>query len=215
MDKKKIISIIGVVILAIIVILVAITFRKYIIITKLQTKVSQYSESSNFYTKSTTLTDDGTKVVIEYYKKDQKQMVKILKEENKEITTTLMYDNGESVDTFIESPNEKIAKLNRKTNISVNIYNHLENENKWQTLLGCFSAKVKTNIYNDKECYIIRDFISSTSLTAKDTEIYIEKDTGLLLKTVNATDNTEKEYQFNNVTDDIFIEPEINQYEIQ
>ena len=142
-------------------------------------------------------------------------MVKILKEENKEITTTLRYDNGESVDTFIESPNEKIAKLNRKTNISVNIYNHLENENKWQTLLGCFSAKVKTNIYNDKECYIIRDFISSTSLTAKDTEIYIEKDTGLLLKTVNATDNTEKEYQFDNVTDDIFIEPEINQYEIQ
>ena len=44
--------------------------------------------------------------------------------------------------------------------------------------------------------------------------MYIEKDTGLLVKMMEGTTVSEREQEFNNVDDSIFVEPDISQYTI-
>ena len=45
---------------------------------------------------------------------------------------------------------------------------------------------------------------------AKDRRIYIDKETYMIVKTVADDVITEYEYEFNNVDDNIFIQPDIN-----
>ena len=57
--------------------------------------------------------------------------------------------------------------------------------------------------------------LSSTSLTEKNSEVIIEKETGLFLKSNAPEDTVEREYTFNNIEDSIFAEPDISQYKIK
>ena len=132
-----------------------------------------------------------------------------------EISKISMYNNGERTDTFWDNIENKIVELDSGTIMSVNIYNGLETDNRWQTFLGCITSNIKSVNYNGKECYSIRGFISSTSLNSEDTETYIEKDTGLLVKSTDRQTLTEKEYKFDNVEDTIFIEPDISEYTLK
>ena len=45
-------------------------------------------------------------------------------------------------------------------------------------------------------------------------EIYVDKDTGLVIFKNTDGELTEKEYEFNNVEDSIFIEPNIGEYKL-
>lgn len=114
MNKKKILKIIGIVLLIIIVIVLIHTIRNYIIITNLQNKVSKYTESTNYYTKSIS-TENGMKVTIEYYKKDKKEVLKLERDFEGKIAKMTNYNNGERVDTFWDSEEGKKVKLNNNT----------------------------------------------------------------------------------------------------
>lgn len=57
--------------------------------------------------------------------------------------------------------------------------------------------------------------MSSTSLTSEDSEIIIDKETGLFLKSTATGDVVEREYEFDNVDDSIFAEPDISQYKVK
>ena len=215
MKPKKILKIIGFLIVFIIIVVLIHTIRNYIIITDLQDKISQYANSSNYYIKSVATEDNGTIITMEYYKKDDKQAVFLERNLNGEISKISMYDNGERTDTFWDNEQDKIVQLNSGTIMSVNIYNYLETDSNWLTFLGSIPAKVKLTNYNNKECYIVKDFLSSTSLTFDGAEIYIEKDTGLYTKTIEGNNITEREYKFDTIDDSIFIEPDISQYDLK
>lgn len=215
MNKKKVFKIIGIILVVIIVIIAIHTIRNFVIIKDLQNKISQYSNSSNYYTKSVAVEDGGTSVTMEYYKKDNKQVVFMERNLNGEISKISMYDNGERIDTFWDNKENKTVQLDNKNIIAVNIYNCLETENNWQTFLGSIVARVKSSNVNGKECYNIKNFLSSTSLT-DGSEIYIDKDTGLLVKTVEGNNRkSEREYKFDSVEDKIFAEPDISQYTLK
>ena len=184
------------------------------IITDLQNKISQYVDSVKYYTKSIATVKDGT-ITMEYYRKDNNQVVFLERNLNGTINKVAMYNNGEKTDTFTQTPDTKIAQLNSGTIMSIGIYNHLETENNWQTFLGSMFASVKSTNYNGKDCYIIKGFMSSTSLTFEGAETYIEKDTGLFIKDIEGETITEKEYEFDNVDDSIFVEPDISQYTLK
>lgn len=203
--------------MAILIILILIyTIRNYIIITDLQSKILNYQDSKNYHIKSVANSNDGTtNIKMDYYGKDNKQVIFIERNANGERVKLSMYDNGERVDTFTDTQDTKTAKLNSGELMTVNIYNYLETDNKWQTLLGCITAKIKSTNLNGKECYIVKGFLSSTSLTSEGAEIYIDKDTGLFLKTTEAEIITERNYEFHNVEDSIFTEPEISQYTLK
>lgn len=215
MSKKKFLKTLGCILLVIIVIILIHTVRNYIIITKLQTNISNYANSTNFYKATITTIEDGTKVTVKYYKKDNKQAVFINRDLNENKTQVAMYDNGDRVDIFIDSKESKVAKLNSGKIMSDGIYNQLENENKWQTFLGSILANVRKTNYNNKECYIIKNFLSTTSLEYEGAKIYVEKDTGLLIRTDEGDAVAEYEYDFDNVDDSIFAEPDISQYTLE
>lgn len=197
-------------------ILIIHTIKNYIIITDLQSKISNYQDSKNYHIKSVANSNDGTtNIKMDYYRKDNKQVIFIERNANGESVKLSMYDNGERVDTFTDTQDTKTAKLNSGELMTVNIYNYLETNNKWQTLLGCITAKIKSTNLNGKECYIVKDFLSSTSLTSEGAETYIDKETGLFLQTTETEIITERDYEFYNVEDSIFIEPDISQYTLK
>ena len=213
MKKKRIIKIIGIILIIILIFIAIHTIRNTIIISDLQNKIDNYSNSTNYYTKSVATESNGTVVTMEYYKKDKKEVVFL--ERNGEISKISMYNNGERTDTFWDNKESKTAQLDSGTIMGVNIYNFTETDNKWQTFLGSIFANVKSTNYNGKECYIIKGFPSSLSLTFEGAETYIEKDTGLYLKTIEGDRTTERKYEFDKVDDSIFIEPDISQYTLK
>lgn len=219
MEKKKIIKnvlkIALIVIAILLVILIIHTIRNYVIVTDLQNKIAEYNGSTNYHIKSVATENNGTIVKMDYYKKDGKQVVFMERNVNNEITRISMYNNGERTDTFTETKDSKIAQLNSGTIMSVGIYNHLESDSKWQTILGCINAKIKSVDYNGKECYIVKEFMSSTSLTFEGAETYIDKETGLFVKSTEADIVNERSYEFNMVDDSIFTEPDISQYTLK
>lgn len=216
MSKKKILKIIGIILLIVIAIFVIHTIRNYIIITDLQNKIAKYTSNTNYSIKSISTSKEGTKVIMEYYKKENKQAIFMERNINGETLKVSMYDNGERIDVFTESSEGKSCDINSKVSImQINLYNFLENDNKWQTLFSSAIASVKKTKYNEKECYTIKGFLSSTSLTEKNSEVIIEKETGLFLKSNALEDTVEREYTFNNIEDSIFAEPDISQYKIK
>lgn len=218
MEKKKIIKnvlkIVLIIIIVLVLILVVHTIRNYIIITDLQNKILQYNDSTNYYIKSISTENNESVVTMEYYKKDINEVVFLERNLNAEISKISIYNNGKRTDTFTETKDSKIAHLNRGT-ISINLYNHLETDNNWQTFLGCITSKIQLVDYNGKECYVIKGFMSSSSLTFEGSEIYIDKETGLLVKVTEAGTVSEREYEFDKVEDSIFIEPDISQYTLK
>lgn len=215
MSKKKIFKILGIILLVVIAIFLIHTIRNYIIITDLQNKIADYSNSTNYYTKSVATESNGTVVTMEYYKKDKKEALFLERNLNGEISKISMYNNGERTDTFWDNKESKTAQLDSGTIMGVNIYNFTETDNKWQTFLGSIFANVKSTNYNEKACYIIKGFLSSFLLTSEGAETYIEKDTGLYLKTIEGDRTTERKYEFDKVDDSIFVEPDISQYTLK
>lgn len=213
---KKILKVVLLIIVLLIVILIVHTIRNYVIVTDLQDKILQYQESTNYHIKSVANADNGgTITTMDYYKKDNKQVVFMERNFNGEILKLSMYDNGERVDTFIETQDEKVAQLDRGDLMSVNIYNYLETDNTWQTILGCITARIKSTNYNGKECYSIKGFMSPLFLSTEGAETYIDKETGLFVKTTEAEIVNEREYEFNNVDDSVFAEPDLSKYTLK
>lgn len=215
MRTKKILKIIGIILIILLVLTLIHTIRNYIIIRNLQNKISKYSNSTNYFVKSESTKNDGTKIIMKYYQKDNKQAVFLEKTSNENEIKISRYNNGERVDTFTETKDSKVAQLDTSTLISVNIYNQLETDNKWQTFIGSIISNIRSEKCNDKECYVIKGFTSTTSLTFEGTKIYIDKDTGLLVKVIEDETISNREYEFNNVEDTIFVEPDISQYTLK
>lgn len=216
---KKVVKIIIGLILVIVIMFFIHTIRNYVIVTSLQNKVSTYANSTNYYKKTITNENNGTIVTTKYYKKDNKQVMFLERNINGTITKISIYNNGERTDMFTEVGDSKTAKLDSETIFSININNGLETDNNWQTFLQSIIANIKSIKYNEKQCYIIKYFTSNTSLVNKDSTkesgAYIEKDTGLNVKEIEGDNITEKEYEFDNVNDSIFVEPDISQYKLK
>jgi hypothetical protein len=215
MEKKKILKIIGIILLVVIAVFLIHSIRNYVIITNLQNKVSKYVDSTNYHTKYVTTSDNGTNITINYYKKDNKQYISIERELDGEKTKVSMYDNGERRDTFTETKDSKIANLNSGTILGIQMLNYFETENNGQTFLWGAQASIKSTEYNGKECYIVKGFVSSMALTYDSEQAYIDKETGLVVKLVGSNSTSEREYEFDNVDDSIFVEPDIGQYTLQ
>ena len=215
MKMKKILKILGIILEILIVLVLIHTIRNYRIITDLQDKIIQYANSNNYHVKYITTEDSGLIVTMEYYKKDNKEVVFLERNLNNEINKVSMYTSEGKTNVYTSSKDSKMAQLNTDTKISINIFNQLETSNNWQTFIGSINTKVKPIIYKEKECYDISKFVSEGTLTFGGAEMYIEKDTGLLVKTIEGTIISEREQEFNNVDDSIFVEPDISQYKIQ
>lgn len=74
-------------------------------------------------------------------------------------------------------------------------------------------TKIEKTIYDGKECYVIENDRFSKDPNEY-TIYYIEKSTAVVLKQINGTNHMDYNYEFGNVDDKVFIEPNIEEYEL-
>lgn len=228
--KRKILKYVLWILLVVIIIFVALTIRRMIIIKDLQNKVSEYTKSTNYYAK--TVTHQDSTITTETYVKDNSYIayLNVVNADGDTRTRITEYSDGVESDKYIESGGKKTALLNseglyHKLEIS-RIFDYLYTENFGQLLLLSMVSSIRSEEVNGKECYHI-DRIWSPHLLWKDGNgtMHIDKETGLPVKfqdgILTKTDTGEKydvitdfEYKFNVVTDEDIKEPNAAEYEI-
>lgn len=217
MKGKKILKIIGIILLIILILVVIHAIRNTIIISGLQNKVKQYSNSNNYHIKATTQVSENTTMIINQYQKEEKQLLILERIVNDEKVKISYYNTGSRIDMFTETKDEKIAELGKVNEIlGLNSITPLQTDNLWQTILYGLPTRITNVKVNDYECYSIDDFLSPYNLLGKNkTEYDIEKETGLVRKIILDDQISMREYNFENVDDSIFVEPDISQYKIK
>lgn len=202
---KKVLKIVGIIIAVVLVLFMIHAIRNYIILSKINNNIAKYVESNNMHMKII-----SKQMTVNYYRKDDKE-VAILQKDNVKISN---YKTGEKINQFVEAGDSKIAKLGSGMLI-VQVPNTAKFDTKWQRFLLGSVAIIRSETYKDKRCYTIDNLLSPYFLVGDKCQYTIEKDTGLLLKDITDGVTYEREYEFNNVSDSIFVEPDINQYTIQ
>ena len=214
---KKILKTILIILLVLFVLFLLHSFRNFMIIRKLQKSIEPYLSSTNYHLHSINSQDNGDSIVMDYYKKGSKETSIIERVSEKNPTKISTYINDESVTTYIDTPSEKYVTPNRNIVLTINIYNWCESDNNWQTFLISAFCNIRTSKYNEKDCYIISNFFSPYFLyeSFDSNLLYVEKDTGLLLKTKVESMVSERSYEFNTVNDSFFVQPNINEYTLK
>ena len=216
MNKKKVFKTIGILVLIIVILMLLYVIRNTIIVTKLQKNIKEYTSTTNFSIKVTNLTSETSKMTVNYYKKDNKEAVILERNVDENSVKMSFYNNGERRDLFIETNDKKTVQVNTKNQLlGLNITDSLQTDNLWQTILYSSIARIKTENVNGKECYKVSNFYSPYWMYGENiTEFYIEKDTGLLIKTVIDDEIAVREYSFDDVEDSAFVEPDIGLYTV-
>lgn len=216
MNKKKVFKTIGILVLIIVILMLLYVIRNTIIVTKLQKNIKEYTSKTNFSIKVTNLTSETSKMTVNYYKKDNKEAVILERNVDENSVKMSFYNNGERKDLFIETNYKKTVQVNTKNQLlGLNITDSLQTDNVWQTILYSSIARIKTENVNGKECYKVSNFYSPYWMYGDNiTEFYIEKDTGLLIKTVIDDEIAVREYSFDDVEDSAFVEPDIGLYTV-
>ncbi|MCI9038477.1 MAG: hypothetical protein HFJ29_01120 [Clostridia bacterium] len=210
---KKILKIVLIVVFIIFMLFMINTIRKLIIIKELQRNVSKYTSSTNYHIKSVgSGMSDGITTTINSYNKEGKRLVILERSKEGKVEDKIsMYDNGERKSTFSETGDEKKADIDSDFNFSMVVYDYFgETSNNMQLLCMAIASKVENIEYNGKKCYRIALQETNTEIS----EVYIEKETGLVIRTHFGSAIAEREYEFDTVQDEIFVEPDISQYKL-
>lgn len=235
---KRILFTIFIIVVIILSILAIYLTRQHLIVKNIRNNLAKYRESTNFYVKQITNSDEEENTLNEYYilgkKSIEKNKFNIPKdsksyeENNKNVSTVTIFTNGDERNIYFDDNMGKSAVINEETSITYSandfFFDIFETDNTLDYLKMLLKLKISSTDYNGKECYLIdlNNAVDMITLT-KDSEnvdtdnikIYYEKDTGLMLK---SNDNDEYikefEYKFDCVTEDDFTEPDISEYDI-
>ena len=151
-----------------------------------------------------------------YYRKENRQVTFMERKTDAEVINVAMYDNGERVDVFTDNGTAKTVRINAGNSVMhIEIINYFHTDNDLQTFFMSILARIKKENFNQKECYVVKNWLSPELLYDKNrNEIYIEKDTGLCIKSIMGESVVEREYEFDNVNESIFVEPDIGEYKL-
>lgn len=228
MKKKKVLRngiIIGV--LVVVVIVVVSIGRKMMIMSDINRKVSQYANVDSYYAKATQY--GGNKInVTEKYNKGDKYLSKtsVISIDGSFNKTVHNYKNGEQINTYIETENAKVVKLNSGGLLDFqpfgNWYEKLGINDSWGLLKTSATLAVSKKKYDNKEYYRIMQKGNIMDNYGVSAIYYIEKETGLLVRYISETiiddyigeEMIEYEYSIIEVSDKTLEEPNISEYEI-
>lgn len=216
-QKKKIILIIMILIILFIVLGLIHTIRNFIIINNLQKNIEAYVSKNEFYIKTSEINNDNMNTTFtDYYKKDNKEFIFLEKNKNGEITVISEYITDEKSNIYIDTEESAIAKLGTQADMKAEIPNLLKSNNFFIKLFNSMISNIKKTEYNEKPIYLISNFLSTSNLFDNSIiDIYVEKDTGLCVRTEDGAVTTEIEYNFDNIDEAVFYEPNIEDYQVQ
>ena len=218
------------VILLIFIIFTITTARKIIIVTNLQKKSSEYIKSTeNFHRVIYSYSKD-------YYQKTEKQRViqTKLTENGKEIWQAIGKEkiiNKYGIEVYLvniykEYNGYKEVVQNKELSMNAepqSPFSQFDIEGFGKMIIHSIQSSIKTVTYNGEECYYITNFGDIGYIA---NGAYISKETGLPISIIAyeyEDDNGKKGrtpasdyfYEFNTVTEEDFIEPDITEYKIR
>ena len=210
--------------------------RKVIILVGLNNKSNEYTNSSNCYMKTINFTSAAEiMTTLENYKKDGKYIRKIKSLSESSKVSTTEYYNGENLNVYNEIELDKkdgeyvlrkTASLNSDKHVIYEpiIPNVIDIRHPIRFIGMPIFSTISSEKCNGKDCYriVLYSFGDNDG-----TIYYIEKETGLLLRSIGVSSMyakvdgekydmiTDYQYEFNVVTEEDFIEPDIMEYDIE
>lgn len=197
--KKIILILISIILLSLIGLLIY-NYTKVLKVNDLKQKIAKYEEHNNFYiTKK--VDEDGKISTVNIYFKDGKSLIEVIEEDE---ISRRYYDDGMLYTYIIKD--KKIEFNESPVEFApVNLDNPFLSLDTWQQkFISSFKLKFLDENINKKDCYKIE---SSSEMIDFD-EFYVEKETGLLIKSVKDNNIVEYKYEFNNVEDRVFERPQ-------
>ena len=234
-NKMLFLKIVFVIFLAIIILFGANVIRKYTILKQIADKADETINVNNYHKRVYWYDKDKTSIVDYYGLNDKRKMVRReISDKGTKVVT--IYGTKISEDEFgnkqyncnvyIVAGKTKTAELNQIIGMGIDPQNPIE-ISKDSTLSLLFMASrvsIKNDTYNGENCFFISTNSSNVAFNFLSNAEFISKNTGLTINSmsyeieVEGGENTrwpasDYEYEFNNVSEDEFIEPDINEYE--
>ena len=223
MKIKKVLEGILIVVLIIVAIYVGNTLRKMVIISELQAKLDKYQTETNVYKKI--VSDYSDLDSYERYYKDGVNKEVITNKQRGAVITEYTYVDCRRIFWDVGTGNVYRQYNESMENINYPIFaDYITNG----TVLELFligKNKMTTETLNGKECYVIHGksipnmLIEPNAINAK---VYIEKDTGIIVKMTSIVDdngiqrekNITYDYSIGTVTDEDMKEPDTKNYKL-
>ena len=190
------------VVLALLVVFAIFTLRKYIILTKLINTSKEYVSKTNFIVEIYSMSNDSV-VLNKVYHKDENIFMTAQTYShnflNERKTTAYSKDNERIV--IMQSGEDKVALLNGEiAPVYVSTISEFD-DIKFKIPLA-FTSKITTEECNNKECYLIE--------LSKDYKIWVEKETGIIIREMDISYITNRTYTFDVVRDENIVKPDIS-----
>ncbi|MBQ3145839.1 MAG: hypothetical protein IJB90_04680 [Clostridia bacterium] len=195
------------VVLALLVVFAIFTLRKYIIITKLVNVSKDYVGKTNFVVDTYGLTNDSVTLTKTYYKDGN--LLSTSQTFNHNILDErkiIAYNKDDEKIVIIQAGEDKVLLANGNISpVYVNTISEYD-DIKFKIPLA-LTSKLKTEECNNKECYSIE--------LSKDYKIWVEKETGIIIRVMDFTYITNRYYSFDIVKDEDIVKPDISDCKIQ
>ncbi len=207
-SKHTFLKLILIIIIILIIAYFAFFIRNYLIINDIRNKASKYNNMTNYSYITLNKYENGSSSAITFIRKDNNIRYEII-DTNEEENAITIWKDLETKEAITSFPYQKIAiKGNEEDMINITgtvpfEFAYYGNEING---LGLFSL-IYTEEYNDKECYIID--------LGDNYKKWIEKDTGIVLKTQNGENSIIQllNVEINNVEE--VYKPDLTGYEIR
>lgn len=197
-----------IVILIICAILAICVVRNFIIIKNLVNEAKEYVNKTNYLAIVQSI-QDGNVNMAKSYNKDGNYLttLRTYGKDNQDERGLVKYKKDNEEIGVIYSGQEKIAILNQPVLADISVVNIFSTFDSIipQLQLAAIS-RITTDDSNRKECYVIE---------VNDWKMWVEKETGLVIREVNGGFIVERLYEFDVVKDDDIVKPDLSDCKIQ
>lgn len=205
MNKKKIISIVLVIVLIIACIFLINLGRKVCILSKYSDKCNEYSKITNFYKKTNQENDIG--ITTEFWRKGNLGFLKMTSDDY----VRMIYWGADYNWIIVDDKDGKTAVKMIKEDYGFEqqtlTTGTLYMQNLWDEVKMAFLSNISSEKLNDIDCYKIK--------FKEDWQLFINKDTFLVMREINgSTDTGIIEYKINEVRDEDVLMPNLAGYTI-
>lgn len=197
-----------IIVLILLAILSIFIIRKFIIITNLVNESKEFANKTNYFAVVQSL-QNGNVNIIKSYNKDGNYLTtfKTYGKDIKDERGLIRYKKDSEEIGIIQSGQEKIAILDGSVLGEINVVNIFSTlDNTMQQLQLAVMSRITTDNYGNVECYLIE---------LENCKMWVEKDTGLIIREINSGLVSERFYEFDIVKDEDITKPDISDCKIQ
>ena len=200
MDKKKILKVVGIIVLVLVVIFLIHVIKKFIIITNLVNISEEYANKTNYVALVSSL-QNGNFNIAKSINKDGNSLT-ILKnygKDNQEERGLIKYEKDNEKIAIMYTSQERVAIINQPVLAEINIVTMFSTFNDFLTRL---QLAVMSRISTDN--------VGNYLIELDNWKMWVEKDTGLVIREINGGVVTERSYEFDNIKEKDIEKPDIS-----